>query len=180
MSGLSPRYLCSVPLLAAALACPSKAAAQGHCCCRPSAGVSVALLPVLQAVQLQALQQQYLQTVQLDGLVRDLAAQGPGGVKNALANQQAEVRWAAARLAGTQGLPLHDELIDLLTDSHAQVRQAARQSLVQLSARAQSQVGRKRLAARRKVDFGPTPYANASSQAKAQQQWRDWWARNHN
>jgi hypothetical protein len=74
-------------------------------------------------------------------------------------DERAEVRAAAARLAGGRSLRFADALIGLLADSDETVNESARQSLVRLS---------------RGKDFGPTAGASESDRKKAAQQWRAW------
>lgn len=95
-------------------------------------------------------------------LVKYLSRQGPTAVKARFTDERAEVRAAAARVAGEKGLRLGAELIELLGDNETAVRQAARQALVRLS---------------RGQDFGPQPDATAEAILSAMRQWRAWWAR---
>ncbi len=97
-----------------------------------------------------------------DYLGRSLAKKSSAELGEKLKDEQAEVRAAAARVAGNKKLPLGEELIDLLSDDEAEVRQAAHQALVRLS---------------RGKDFGPKPDAKESARTQAIQKWRDWWAK---
>jgi len=118
---------------------------------------------LLQQVQ----QQQLSQTVQQDRQMRELADKGPDALKAALHDPKPEKRLLAALTVGKHGPPLTDELIELLTDSNSQVRQAARHSLVRINTKA----------GRRSVDFGPAPDAYQSAQKAAAKKWRTWFER---
>ena len=69
------------------------------------------------------------------------------------------VRWAATRITAARGLPLYDELIELLRDSDADVRSEAHEALVRLA---------------RGGDFGPEPDADEDRVALVMDLWRDW------
>jgi HEAT repeats len=97
-----------------------------------------------------------------DLMERHLARQPAAYVKDRLADEQAAVRLAAVRVIGTKFPALAPALIDLLGDSDAEVRAAAREALVRLS---------------RGQDFGPSPDASTTEREQARQKWRDWWAR---
>lgn len=96
-----------------------------------------------------------------DRLVRQVMAQKPDQVRQALQHQEKDMRWAAARAAGARGLPFGEELLVLLRDSDSEVREAARQALVRLS---------------RGLNYGPASTATEAEQEEAIQQWRTWWA----
>jgi hypothetical protein len=96
---------------------------------------------------------------QLDKLLSGTTA---AVVKEKLKDDRAEIRAAAARVAGSKGYRLGDELIELLGDAEPDVRQAARRALIRLS---------------RGVDFGPERDADEAGQAKAMRQWRAWWSK---
>ena len=72
------------------------------------------------------------------------------------------MRVAAARAIGTKGLHYERELIDLLAEQSADLRQAARQALIRLS---------------RGIDFGPERSANEIERATALRMWREWLAK---
>jgi hypothetical protein len=74
-------------------------------------------------------------------------------------DDRAEIRAAAARVAGGRSLHISEPLINLLTDGEETVRDAARQSLVRLS---------------HGKDFGPAPGATDADRKKAAQEWRSW------
>jgi hypothetical protein len=95
-------------------------------------------------------------------LARYLGRQSPAVVKEKLADDRAEVRAAAARVAAAKGLRFGSELIGLLEDPEPRVRQAAREALVRLA---------------RGPDFGPEPDAADDARAEAVRRWRDWWVR---
>ena len=136
-------------------------------------------LQLIQQQQLQLMQQQALQRKQLDDLKRELAGKSPEELKKALSDPRPEMRVMAARAVGEQSLPLTRELIELLTDDHPQVRQAARSSLVRLSKLAQKASdelkGTKRTP--RGVDFGPPTEGNRVAQRIAARKWGEWYAR---
>jgi hypothetical protein len=95
-------------------------------------------------------------------LDRHLGRQPAATVKAQLKHDRPEVRAAAARTVGKRGLRYGAELIELLTDSEADVRQAARQALVRLS---------------RGQDYGPQPGASEQDVSAAVEWWQSWWAR---
>jgi hypothetical protein len=82
-------------------------------------------------------------------------------VQQKLKDMSAEVRMAAARVVAAKQPSLGGNLIDLLADDVAEVRDAARQSLVKLG---------------KGADFGPVDNANSVEIAAAQKKWRGWWA----
>ncbi len=149
----------------------------------PSPGLTIMQQQQLQQMLLQqqmlqqrVLQQQDLQLKQLDREIRELSAGGIPVVKTALTSLRAESRWAAARVVGLQDLPLREELIQLLTDSNAHVRQAAREGLIGLSVAALRQecgyqVECKTGGLRAGIQAGPT------AQRTAARKWRTWWER---
>jgi hypothetical protein len=92
-------------------------------------------------------------------LERQLASLKPDALKEKFKDDRAEVRSAAARLAGNKDLHLEAELIALLTDEETGVRQAAHRSLVKLS---------------KGADFGPKDGASEAQQEQAAQEWRAW------
>jgi hypothetical protein len=94
-------------------------------------------------------------------LTKNLTRLSPSQVKARLKDENTEVRAAAARASISKGLRLGGELIDLLEDADENVRQSARQGLVQLS---------------KGADYGPAPEADAAARAQAVKQWRAWWA----
>jgi hypothetical protein len=97
-----------------------------------------------------------------DLLVKNLSRQGPTVIKDRLKDDRAEVRAAAARVIGTKVPSMGGELIDVLSDDDAAVRDAAHQALVRLN------LG---------TDLGPAPKASDSERAAAVEKWRDWWSR---
>jgi hypothetical protein len=122
-------------------------------------------LLMLQQVQ----RQQLMQTAKLDREMGDLVKQGPEALKNALQDPKPEKRLLAAIAVGKHGVPLSDDLVELLTDDNGLVRQAARHSLVSLSTMRDG-----KSTARRSVDFGPAPDANRVAQKAAARKWRAW------
>ncbi len=97
-----------------------------------------------------------------DLLLRYLSRASGLVVKDRLKDDRPEVRAAAAKVVGNKRWRLGKELIDLLEDSDADVRQAARQALVQIS---------------RGTDHGPERDAGEADRAEAVRKWRDWWTR---
>jgi hypothetical protein len=95
-------------------------------------------------------------------LTRQLTGLNPKQIKDKLKDDRAEVRAAAAHVAGSKGLHVENELIDLLTDDEAVVCRQAHQALVTLS---------------KDKDFGPKDSANAAERKEAQQKWRAWLTR---
>lgn len=95
-------------------------------------------------------------------LQKHLTRASGAAVKAKLKDDRAEVRAAAARNIGARGLRYGAELIDLLSDSEADVRQAARRALVRLS---------------RGQDYGPEPGASDDDVAVAVRDWRAWWTK---
>lgn len=120
-------------------------------------------------------QSQLMKTVQLDRQMRELSDKGPEALKAALDDPKPEKRLLAALTIGKHGPALTDELIERLTDSNAQVRQAARNSLIRLSVDAVDRKGNP--VGGRAVDFGPTPDANQAVQKAAARKWRTWFER---
>jgi len=96
-----------------------------------------------------------------DLLYKNLSRQKESVIKDKLTDDRAEVRIAAARVAGEKKMRLGDGLITLLTDSEARVRDAAHAALVKLH---------------RGTDLGPRPNANETERSEAVQKWREWWA----
>jgi hypothetical protein len=93
-------------------------------------------------------------------LVNHAEKQSPSQLKMLLKHDNAEVRAAAARTVGSKELRYGDELIALLGDDNAGVREAARGALVRLSDC---------------MDFGPEPNASVGNRNAAVQRWRQWW-----
>lgn len=101
-----------------------------------------------------------VQQLARDLLVRHLTRQSQAIVKDKLKDDRAEVRAAAAAVAGSKGLRLGGELIDLLSDDNGRVRESAQQALVKLA---------------RGSDFGPKSNASKTERDEAVKKWRDWW-----
>jgi HEAT repeat protein len=95
-------------------------------------------------------------------LAQVLSRQGADALKDRLKDGNAVVRATAARIVGTKRLPLGAELIDLLSDDQADVRQAAHQALVRLN---------------RGIDLGPDADAGESERSAAIKKWREWSAK---
>lgn len=95
-------------------------------------------------------------------LNRVLSRQSTEALKERLKDTHAVVRSTAARIAGNKRPPLGAELIDLLSDDEAEVRQAAHQSLLRLN---------------RGVDLGPADDADSTERSASIRKWRDWWAK---
>ncbi len=97
-----------------------------------------------------------------DLLDKNLVRQGVRVIKDRTKDDRAEVRASAARVIGGKSLKLGDELIDLLGDENAAVREAAHAALVKLS---------------KGTDLGPAKDATADERAAAVKKWRAWWER---
>ncbi|HEX5271791.1 MAG TPA: hypothetical protein VFW33_14940 [Gemmataceae bacterium] len=93
-------------------------------------------------------------------LDKNLVRQGVRVIKERTKDDRAEVRWSAARVIGGKSLKLGDELIDLLGDDYADVREAAHAALVKLG---------------KGADYGPAKDASAEERAAAVKKWRAWW-----
>jgi hypothetical protein len=93
-------------------------------------------------------------------LEKNLVRQGVTVIKDKTKDDRSEVRAAAARVIGTKGLKLGGELIDLLDDDNAGVRESARAALVQLA---------------KGADYGPARDATREERAEAVKKWRAWW-----
>jgi hypothetical protein len=100
-----------------------------------------------------------VQQLARDLLLSHLSRQDATAIKENLKDDRAEVRAAAARAAARKSLHLEAELIDLLDDQDAGVRQAGHAALVQLSGG---------------VDHGPAPSASKEERARAINKWRAW------
>src|SRR5262249_5199677 len=112
--------------------------------------------------QLEWLWRNQAQWLQLqDKLVREMWPEGADDLKTRLADDQPMIRWIAAQVVAQRRLPLESELIELLTDPSAEVREAARQGLVRLS---------------RGCDFGPARRATTAQCTQAATAWRRWLA----
>lgn len=135
--------------------------------------------------QQQAQQQQYLQRLYLA-----MIDQSKEELRAALKSDATDKKFMAAYVVGDRRLPWHNDLITLLADASDPVRQAARRGLIILSfltlnpdeakqigaaVRNKHPVPLERLNA--PVDFGPPPEAAKAAQKKAQEQWREWWAK---
>lgn len=94
-------------------------------------------------------------------LGRALARRNPEVIRESLRDERAEIRAAAARVVGEKKLRMGKELIGLLADEDADVRNAAHEALVKLSGG---------------TDFGPGPDADDASRAAAVKDWRKWWS----
>lgn len=92
-------------------------------------------------------------------LRKHLARQTPANLKARLQDERAEVRAAAAAIAGEKKLPFGPQLIDLVADADSRVSQSARQALVRITGQ----------------DFGPDDAAGASARSDAARRWREWW-----
>ncbi len=93
-------------------------------------------------------------------LIRHLGRWKSDAVKKRLADENSAVRAAAAKVAGLKSYRMQNQLMDLLTDDDLDVRQAARQALVQLS---------------KGQDFGPARDATAEAVSEARRQWQACW-----
>src|SRR5947209_6201704 len=97
-----------------------------------------------------------------DLLDRHLARLPAAAVRERLADKQAEVRKAAARVVAARFPALAGALIALLDDEQAEVRAEARRALVRLA---------------HGEDFGPAADATPAQREQALERWRDWWVR---
>jgi hypothetical protein len=93
-------------------------------------------------------------------LEKNLVRQGVRVIKERTRDDRAEVRAAAARVIASKNLKLGGELIDLLGDDNAGVREAAHTALVKLS---------------KGTDHGPAKNATAEERDEAIKKWRAWW-----
>lgn len=93
-------------------------------------------------------------------LDKNLVRQGMRVIKERTKDDRAEVRAASARVIGGKNLKLGGELIDLLGDDNAGVREAAHAALVKLS---------------KGADYGPAKNAATEERAAAVKKWRAWW-----
>jgi hypothetical protein len=97
-----------------------------------------------------------------DLLAKNLQRQTPDVLKSLLKYDQREARIAALQAIGARKLRHGAEVIALLQDSDAEVLQAARRALVQISGG---------------VDHGPGPEAGSSERDLAVMRWREWWSK---
>jgi hypothetical protein len=88
-----------------------------------------------------------------------LSALSRSELKKRLKDDRAEIRAAAARVAGDNGIHVEAELIDLLEDEEAPVRRAAHRAMVKLG---------------KGADFGPRSSASTEERKQAVGQWRAW------
>jgi hypothetical protein len=102
-----------------------------------------------------------VQKLARDLLYRHLARQKESVIKAKLKDDRAEVRIAAARVVGEKRMPLVEELIDLLSEDEARVRDAGHEALVRLN---------------KGADLGPAAKAGATERAEAVRTWRAWWS----
>jgi hypothetical protein len=93
-------------------------------------------------------------------LEKNLVRQGVKVIKEKVKDDRAEVRAAVARVIASKGLKLGDELIDLLGDDNAAVREAAHSALVKLA---------------KGTDHGPAKNATVEERTAAVKKWRAWW-----
>jgi hypothetical protein len=100
-----------------------------------------------------------MQKLAREQLGKQLARLKKEALKEKFSDDRAEVRAAAARVAGIKTLHCEKELIGLLGDDEKSVSQAAHDALVQLAGGA---------------DFGPRPDAGPAERREAVQKWRAW------
>jgi hypothetical protein len=93
-------------------------------------------------------------------LGKHLSRQKIDVIKARLGDDSVEVRIAAAGAVAAKKLKLGSELIDLLEDKEARVRDAAHKALLSLS------MGK---------DYGPDAKAGDKERAEAIKKWREWW-----
>lgn len=101
-----------------------------------------------------------IQQFSRDLLDRHLGKNSAAFVKSKLKDDQAEVRKSAIRVIAARAPKLGGEVIALLTDDDAGVRETARRALVRIS---------------RGADFGPPSGADKAQREEAQQKWLAWW-----
>lgn len=92
-------------------------------------------------------------------IAKHMTRQTSAQLKALLKNERAEVRAAAVTEIGVRRIRQVSEVIELLNDSDAAVRQAAHRALMQISG----------------VDHGPADGASFGDRADAQRRWRSWW-----
>jgi hypothetical protein len=102
-----------------------------------------------------------IQKLSRDLMDKHLSRQSANTVKERLKDENVEIRKAALRVAGAKHPSLTGNVIDLLTDAQADVRETAHQSLARQS----------------REDFGPNPDATTQEREQAQQRWREWWGK---
>jgi hypothetical protein len=93
-------------------------------------------------------------------LAKNLTRQSADTLKALLRHNERDIRIAAVDAIGAKKLRFGTELIDLLQDGDADVRQASRRALVQIAG----------------VDHGPGPNANVDEREAAITRWRAWWS----
>ncbi len=93
---------------------------------------------------------------------RNLTRQPMDVVKEKLKDTNAEIRAAAARVAGLKWPGLFSSTIELLDDGVADVREEAHRALIRLS---------------KGQDFGPDKDAKPEEQSQAKDKWREWLAK---
>jgi hypothetical protein len=101
-----------------------------------------------------------VQTLARSLLEKNLVRQGVAVIKEKTRDDRAEVRAATARVIANKSLKLGDELISLLADDNAGVREAAHTALVKLS---------------KGIDHGPAKDATTDERDEAIKKWRAWW-----
>jgi hypothetical protein len=89
----------------------------------------------------------------------NLLRESDDNLTNRLQDPIPMMRWLTIKAIAKKRVHREKELIDLLSDGHPLVRQAARESLVTLS---------------RGNDFGPPPFPTPIQFEVARQQWRQW------
>ncbi len=95
-------------------------------------------------------------------LVKNLQHQNTDVLKSMLKHDRRDVRIGAAGATGARKLPFGAELIGLLQDNDAEVCQAARRALVQISGGA---------------DYGPGADASVTQRQSAVERWSEWWSK---
>ena len=92
-------------------------------------------------------------------LTRQLSRLKKDALKEKFKDDRAEVRAAAARVAGSKSYHLESELVELLSDAEKSVWRDAHEALVKLA---------------RGKDLGPTRDANPADREEAAEKWRAW------
>jgi hypothetical protein len=110
-----------------------------------------------------SLYEEDVQKTAREALLTNLSQQSPAVVQAGLKDDRIEMRVAAAAAAGTRSLTAcGGDLVDLLADTEARVRDAAHQALVKLN---------------KGGDLGPSANATDADRDAAVKKWRDWWGK---
>jgi hypothetical protein len=120
------------------------------------------LLRAAQAEQLRAWLEKLRQERELQArLLQHLWYQPEENLRDLLRDNDPTIRSLTAQVVNGKRLHFEGDLIELLGDESAEVRESARLALVRLG---------------RGVDFGPAPKAKADERTRAADRWREWLA----